>query len=76
MGNEDALAERDMVIHLLIKKQDEHEPFNLEEDKFTVLLIGKDGTEKGRWHEPVSVEELFTLIDTMPMRQREMKEAQ
>ena len=41
----------------------------------TVVLVGKDGLEKGRWNRPVDVDEIFALIDTMPMRQREMRES-
>ena len=40
----------------------------------TAILIGKDGTEKLR--RPASagtIEEVFDLIDTMPMRRREMR---
>ena len=40
---------------------------------FAFLLIGKDGTEKLRKKEPVSAQELFSLIDSMPMRQAEMR---
>lgn len=40
---------------------------------FTFLLIGKDGTEKLRKKEPVSTRELFSLIDSMPMRKAEMR---
>ena len=39
-----------------------------------VLLIGKDGGVKLRSTEPVSTDELFALIDSMPMRRREMQE--
>jgi hypothetical protein len=37
----------------------------------TVILIGLDGTEKGRWQHPVNPQVLFDLIDSMPMRQEE-----
>ncbi len=40
----------------------------------TVILIGKDGTEKGRWERLVPPQEIFDLIDTMPMRKREIEE--
>jgi hypothetical protein len=40
---------------------------------FAVLLIGKDGGVKFRATRPVAAEELFALIDTMPMRRQEMK---
>ncbi len=41
--------------------------------EFTFLLIGKDGTEKLRENSLVSVDTLFSTIDAMPMRQREMQ---
>ncbi len=40
---------------------------------FTFLLIGKDGTEKLRSETVVSLEKLFSLIDSMPMRKAEMR---
>ncbi len=42
-------------------------------DGFTFILIGKDGTEKLRETAVVSMEELFGLIDRMPMRRQEMR---
>ena len=42
----------------------------------TVVLIGKDGGEKARWDRAVDADEVFALIDTMPMRRREMEEAE
>ena len=42
---------------------------------FAVILVGKDGTEKLRRETPVAVEELNALIDSMPMRRREMQDA-
>ena len=41
---------------------------------FEVLLIGKDTGVKLRRGEPVATETLFEVIDSMPMRQREMRE--
>lgn len=41
---------------------------------FTYLLIGKDGTEKLRSNEQVSIQKLFSTIDAMPMRRREMRD--
>ncbi|RXK55345.1 DUF4174 domain-containing protein [Oleiharenicola lentus] len=41
---------------------------------FTVTLIGKDGGEKLRRSTPLPPEELFALVDTMPMRREEMRE--
>ncbi|MCQ0970322.1 DUF4174 domain-containing protein [Paracoccus sp. TK19116] len=43
-------------------------------DGFAVLLIGKDGGVKMSRKQPVTVEDITGLIDTMPMRQREEAE--
>jgi hypothetical protein len=37
----------------------------------TAVLVGLDGTEKGRWHNAIDPQVLFDLIDSMPMRQEE-----
>ncbi|MHA4842598.1 DUF4174 domain-containing protein [Flavitalea antarctica] len=42
--------------------------------KFNVLLIGKDGGVKATWNRLINTNELFALIDAMPMRKSEMKE--
>ena len=36
-------------------------------------LIGKDGRVKDRWTQPFDPGEMTALIDTMPMRQDEMR---
>jgi hypothetical protein len=41
---------------------------------FQVVLVGKDGGVKLRSDEPVAASDFFALIDTMPMRRREMRE--
>ncbi len=40
---------------------------------FQVLLIGKDGGVKMRSATPVAAERILSLIDSMPMRQQEMR---
>ena len=40
----------------------------------TVILIGKDGGEKARWKQVVDPQEIFDLIDSMPMRQDELRQ--
>lgn len=40
----------------------------------TVILVGKDGEVKLRREGPVRAAEIFALIDSMPMRQKEMGE--
>jgi len=48
--------------------------FDVSTQKFTVILLGKDGEEKLRSHDVVSPEKLFALIDSMPMRKQEMRD--
>lgn len=50
-----------------------HEKFKVDKDKFTIVLIGKDGGEKYRKNAILTNEELFAVIDAMPMRRAEMK---
>ncbi len=40
---------------------------------FCALLVGKDGTEKRRYPAAPALENVFALIDTMPMRRRELR---
>ncbi len=49
-----------------------YERYAVNEKQFRVILVGKDSTVKLDRDEPVSAEELFALIDTMPMRHYEM----
>lgn len=39
----------------------------------SISLIGKDGGVKARWDKAVSNEDLFAIIDAMPMRRSEMR---
>lgn len=48
--------------------------FNVPEDAFAVVLVGKDGGEKFRAGVTLPPHLLFQIIDRMPMRQREMRE--
>lgn len=48
--------------------------FRIPDDGFRVVLIGLDGGEKLRREMPITTEELFATIDSMPMRRRELKE--
>ena len=67
-----AVADRDIVV---LVDRPGAEPLREQAGRgFAVLLIGKDGGVKEIWHEPVDPEQIFALIDTMPMRQREEAE--
>ncbi len=47
--------------------------FHIQPGEFTVILLGKDGGEKLRSHQPVTFERLTSIIDAMPMRRSESK---
>ncbi|MDX2269533.1 MAG: DUF4174 domain-containing protein [Bryobacter sp.] len=57
----DGLAERDLIV---LERAGE---------RFEVRLYGKDGGEKAQRKEPFPAEDLFGLIDQMPMRRQEMR---
>ena len=71
------LKERDLT-KIILRSRAENaeiaERFNLAKADFALLLIGKDGLEKLRSRDVVSPETLFRLVDSMPMRQEEMRE--
>ncbi|MGI9525278.1 MAG: DUF4174 domain-containing protein [Hyphomicrobiaceae bacterium] len=46
--------------------------YGIKANEFRVVLVGKDGTAKLTSASPVSSEQLFRLIDTMPMRKVEV----
>ncbi len=54
--------------------QDARHRFHVAPSDFTVLLLGKDGGEKFRANKPVPFSRLRDKIDTMPMRQEEMRD--
>lgn len=47
--------------------------FGVDENFEGVILVGKDGGEKYRKQGIVAPQQIFDLIDSMPMRQAEMK---
>ena len=81
-----ALATRDvLVIHVVadvvdaragkpIAARSLREAAGLGSAGFEVALVGKDGTIKLRQSTPITVAELASVIDAMPMRQREMQQ--
>ena len=48
--------------------------FSILPGQLIVILIGKDGEAKLRGELPLELSEIFSVIDAMPMRQREMRE--
>ena len=48
--------------------------YHIQPAAFTAILLGKDGGVKLRSTTPVTMEKLNTLIDSMPMRQQEVRD--
>jgi hypothetical protein len=49
------------------------ERYRVDENSFVFILIGKDGSEKMRSDTLVTRNELYALVDAMPMRREEMR---
>lgn len=47
--------------------------FGIAATEFRVLLIGKDGGVKATYSQTADLEDVFSLIDGMPMRRREIR---
>ena len=68
--------ERDIRIEIYITSQTDKnflKKYNIIQSQFTLLLIGKDGGIRLSSKKVIPKEQLFALIDTMPMRQDEIK---
>ncbi len=83
----DAIKDRDILVgYVRLHKPSSLGSLSLEEDSIkklvsglsivenqsTLVLIGKDGTIKFHGSSEASLSEIFALIDSMPMRKREM----
>ena len=83
------VEDRDLVIFTIFAEGESHidespvgdaaaeslrKRFDIKSGQFAVILIGKDGGEKLREESYKPLEEIFSLIDSMPMRQAEMRE--
>jgi hypothetical protein len=78
--NAQGIKERDLVVWELAptgkhagQRKELLVKFDVEESVYTLILLGKDGLEKYRSNKPVSMEEIFKVIDQMPMRRQEMR---
>lgn len=84
----EGINERDMLVFLVrpnavtdledqsispLSSVDLKKRFGIGEDEMATLLIGKDGGVKLRSKKAVSSQELFALIDGMPMRRSEIR---
>ena len=74
-GNQATMAAIGYVSLPAGAERDLRDRYKPEAKGLTIILVGKDGAEKGRWTQPLDPGELFDLIDTMPMRQQEMRDA-
>ena len=85
----DEFADRDMVLVTLLDNADSRAngckltsaevaaartDLGIRPGAFVLKLIGKDGTVKLTASDTTSIKEIYALIDTMPMRQRELSE--
>ena len=50
------------------------EQYRVPSSNFTVILVGKDGGVKLRRQDDTQLVDIFGLIDSMPMRQQEMRQ--
>lgn len=66
------MDDRDLVVFMNPVSQ-EMKDLKSTDHFFEVVLIGKDGTVKKRKDALMTTEELFAIIDGMPMRQSEMR---
>ena len=67
------VAERDIKIVLVPTGSELHNKYKTIPGAFTIILVGKDGGEKHRTTTVLQPQELFSIIDAMPMRRSEMR---
>jgi hypothetical protein len=66
------VKERDLKVRVVEKNNPLYRQYKVDSDQFTVILVGKDETEKHRVNRVLEIGELFAIIDAMPMRKAEM----
>lgn len=67
------VKERSLIITVIKKGDARIRKYSINPDQFTVLLIGKDNSEKYRTNSLLPADQLFGIIDAMPMRKAEME---
>ncbi len=68
------MLERDLTVTVITKNDLLCKKYKVDaHTDFTVILVGKDGSEKLRSQNLLTTEKLFALIDSMPMRRGEMR---
>ena len=85
--NKEALTERKLIIYKVLPNQyskgleivelkssnDLNKKYNPKQKPFKVVLIGLDGRVKLEQTEIITIEQLKSIIDAMPMRKNEMR---
>ncbi len=72
------IKERDIEVHVYKIKDDKATVAKWKvpaSASFEFILVGKDGGEKLRADTVVGMQQLFSVIDAMPMRKDEMKQS-
>lgn len=87
--NKTEAEDRDMVIFVIFESEPSfinsenldvqsaaalRKKFDIPPGRFTAILVGKDGGVKLKQHTGVKLNDIFALIDAMPMRQEEMRQ--
>lgn len=88
----EGLADRDLVLYEIFSNSGKYENssslsktevnslrkrFSISREEVVVILLGKDGGEKARKVDEIfGTQELFSLIDGMPMRRQEIRRKQ
>ena len=71
------MAERSIVLIEALDDQEHSQQlrsrFSADGRRFQVFLVGKDGQTAISSEKPVSADNLFALVDAMPMRREEMR---
>jgi hypothetical protein len=68
------MEERDLTFKVVIGNELLYKKYKVDKQTdFTLILVGKDGSEKLRTYNLLTAKKLFALIDAMPMRRDEMR---
>ena len=67
------VQERSLTITIVKGGDSRIKKYSINPGQFTVLLIGKDNSEKYRTNDLLPPDQLFGIIDAMPMRKAEME---
>ncbi len=68
------MRERDLIFKVVTSNERLYKKYKVaSQTDFTVILVGKDGSEKLRTCKLLTTKKLFAIIDAMPMRRHEMR---